>query len=249
MDEFSRIKSLLGEEPVENLHKTTVAVFGIGGVGGYATEALARSGIGKLVLVDNDRVSLSNINRQIIALHSTIGRYKTEVMEERVREINPRIQVETHTCFFLPENAAQFDFAQYDYVIDAVDTVTAKLEIIMRAKAAGVPVISAMGTGNKLDASRFIITDISKTKMCPLAKVMRKELKTRGIGNVKVVYSEEPALTPKVFRKEADEEQNDRQTTRRSTPGSIAYVPAVAGLLLAQEVITGLTSGKKEIIL
>lgn len=243
MDEFSRTRLLLGEEPIEKLKKATVAVFGIGGVGGYTVEALARSGVGKLVLVDNDTVSLTNINRQIIALHSTVGRYKTEVMRERIQDINPNAQVEIHTCFFLPENASQFDFSEYDYVVDAVDTVTAKIEIIMQAKAKSVPVISAMGAGNKLDATKFVVTDIYKTQMCPLAKVMRKELRNRGVNNLKVVYSEEPALTPKVIpEKETCDKEVQENTARRSTPGSIAYVPSVAGLLLAQEVIKDIIS-------
>ena len=240
MDEFSRTRLLLGEEPLEKLKKSTVAVFGIGGVGGYTVEALARSGVGKLVLIDNDAVSVTNINRQIIALHSTVGRHKTEVMQERILDINPDARVEIHNCFFLPENAEQFDFTQYDYVVDAVDTVTAKLEIIMRAKEAGVAVISAMGAGNKLDATKFVVTDIYKTKVCPLAKVMRKELKNRGVEKLKVVYSEEPALTPKTIP-EACEKETTENTSRRSTPGSIAFVPSVAGLLLAQEVIKDLT--------
>lgn len=243
MDEFSRTRLLLGEEPIEKLKKATVAVFGIGGVGGYTVEALARTGVGKLVLVDNDTVSLTNINRQIIALHSTVGRYKTEVMRERILDINPNAQVEIHTCFFLPENASQFDFSEYDYVVDAVDTVTAKIEIIMQAKAKGVPVISAMGAGNKLDATKFVVTDIYKTQMCPLAKVMRKELRNRNVDSLKVVYSEEPALTPKAIpEKEACDKEVQENSARRSTPGSIAYVPSVAGLLLAQEVIKDIMS-------
>lgn len=232
MNEFSRTGLLVGKAALQRLSEAKVAVFGVGGVGGYVVEALARSGVGKLVLVDNDKVSLTNINRQIIALHSTIGRYKTEVMRERVLDINPNAQVELHTCFFLPENAAEFDFSAYDYVVDAVDTVTAKIEIIMRAKAAGVPVISAMGAGNKLDASRFVVTDIYQTRMCPLAKVMRKELKKRGIADLKVLYSTEPALKPIV-----PEGEEAEVSKKRETPGSIAYVPSVAGLLLAGEVI------------
>ncbi|MGN1147189.1 MAG: ThiF family adenylyltransferase [Lachnospiraceae bacterium] len=232
MDEFSRTRLLVGKTGLEKLEKARVAVFGIGGVGGYVAEALARSGVGNLVLVDNDKVSLTNINRQIIALHSTIGRFKTEVMKERILDINPNAQVELHTCFFLPENADEFDFSSYDYVVDAVDTVTAKIEIIMRAKAADVPVISAMGAGNKLDASQFVVTDIYKTQMCPLAKVMRKELRNRGVESLKVVYSTEPALTPML-----PEGEEAEVTGKRVTPGSIAYVPSVAGLMLAGEVI------------
>lgn len=241
MDEFSRTGLLVGEEVLKKFKNAKVAVFGVGGVGGYVAEALARSGVGKLVLIDNDTVSVSNINRQIIALHSTIGRYKTEVMKERILDINPEACVEVHNCFFLPENADLFDFSAFDYVVDAVDTVTAKIEIIMRAKAAGVPVISAMGAGNKLDATKFEITDIYKTKSCPLAKVMRKELRTRGVESLKVLYSTEPAIKPCEQHGESDakdgEQSGERQSTRRSTPGSIAYVPSVAGLLLAGEVL------------
>lgn len=240
MNEFSRTGLLVGTAALDKLSRAKVAVFGVGGVGGYVVEALARSGVGSLVLIDNDTVSLTNINRQIIALHSTIGRYKTEVMRERILDINPKAQVELHTCFFLPENAEEFDFSEYDYVVDAVDTVTAKLEIIMRAKAAGVPVISAMGAGNKLDATKFVVTDIYKTQMCPLAKVMRKELKNRGVKDLKVVYSTEPALKPVVLQGEEAEE-----TGKRSTPGSIAYVPSVAGLLLAGEVINDIIYQKQ----
>ncbi|MED9902675.1 MAG: tRNA threonylcarbamoyladenosine dehydratase [Lachnospiraceae bacterium] len=231
MDEFSRTRLLVGDTAMEKLYKAKVAVFGVGGVGGYVAEALARSGVGKLVLVDNDKVSLTNINRQIIALHSSIGRYKTEVMQERIMDINPKAQVEIHTCFFLPENADEFDFSSYDYVVDAVDTVTAKIEIILRAQSVGTPVISAMGAGNKLDASKLVVTDIYKTQMCPLAKVMRKELKKRDVKALKVVYSTEPALTPITEAEEVTE------GSRRATPGSIAYVPSVAGLMLAGEVI------------
>lgn len=238
MDEFSRTRLLVGKESVEKLNNAKVAIFGIGGVGGYVAEALARSGVGNLVLIDNDKVSITNINRQIIALHSTIGRYKTEVMKERILDINPKARVEIHNCFFLPENADEFDFSGYDYVVDAVDTVTAKIEIIMRAQAAGVPVISAMGAGNKLDATKFIVTDIYKTQMCPLAKVMRKELRNRGVKALKVLYSTEPAVVP------CEVPEEEPQEGRRSTPGSIAYVPSVAGLLLAGEVINDIFSQK-----
>ncbi len=226
MDEFSRTRLLVGQEAMDKLKNAKIAIFGVGGVGGYVAEALARSGVGSLVLIDNDTVSKSNINRQIIALHSTIGRYKTEVMKERISDINPNACVEIHNCFFLPENADTFDFSAYDYVVDAVDTVTAKIEIIMRAKAAGVPVISAMGAGNKLDATKFVITDIYKTQICPLAKVMRKELRARGVESLKVLYSTAPAIKP-----------CGQPNAERGIPGSIAYVPSVAGLLLAGEVI------------
>lgn len=217
-DQFERSRLLLGEEALERLREKTVAVFGIGGVGGYVAEALARTGVGTLHLIDNDRVSTSNINRQVIALHSTVGRYKTEVMRERILDINPQAEVIIHNCFFLPENADSFTFSEYDYVVDAVDTVTAKLEIIMRAKEAGVPVISSMGAGNKLDPSLFEVADIYETSVCPLARVMRRELKKRDIKKLKVVYSKEEPLKQRI-------------------PGSVAFVPSVAGLLIAGEVI------------
>lgn len=221
MPELERTGFLIGNEGLERLRRARVAVFGIGGVGGHAAEALARSGIGSLDFIDNDKVTLSNINRQIIALHSTVGRNKTEVMRERALDINPALEVRVFNCFFLPENSAEFDFASYDYVVDAVDTVTAKLEIIRKAKEAGTPVISCMGAGNKLDPVQFEVTDIYRTQMCPLAKVMRKELKKRGIEQLKVVYSKEPAL----------------KSPQGRVPGSIAFVPSVAGLLAAGEVI------------
>ncbi len=239
-EELSRTGMLLGEEGIEKLQKLRVAVFGIGGVGGYVVEALARSGVGALDLIDNDRVALSNLNRQIIALQHTVGQLKVDVMKERVLAINPLAQVTVYPCFFLPENADEFDFSRYDYVVDAVDTVTAKLEIIMRAKAAGVPVISCMGAGNKLDPTKFEVTDIYKTTMCPLAKVMRRELKKRGVDKLKVVYSTEKAISPEVVIGEQDAQNADTQagsTNRRSTPGSVAFVPAVAGLIAAGEVI------------
>ncbi len=236
MDEFTRTRMLLGRTAMDKLKNARVAVFGVGGVGGYAVEALARSGVGSLVLIDNDKVSLSNINRQIIALHSSMGRYKTEVMRERILDINPKAQVEIYTCFFLPENADEFDFSSYDYVVDAVDTVTAKIEIIMRAKKENKPIISAMGAGNKLDASKFVVTDIYNTQMCPLAKVMRKELRSRGVKELKVVYSTEQPIKPQL------EEGKETQEIRRITPGSIAYVPSTAGLLLAGEIIKDIIS-------
>lgn len=238
---------LIGAEALECLHGARVAVFGVGGVGGYVVEALARSGIGAFDLIDNDVVAESNINRQIIATHDTIGRYKVDVMKERILSINPLAQVSVHPCFFLPENADAFDFSKYTYVVDAVDTVTAKLEIIMRAMAADVPVISSMGTGNKLDPTKFVVTDISKTSVCPLAKVMRRELKKRGIESLKVVYSTEEAMKPLSLTKsqnaedltqsQADLAQNTVPASRRSTPGSVSFVPSVAGLIVAGEVI------------
>ncbi len=219
---------LIGEDSVGKLKSATVAVFGIGGVGGYVAEALARSGVGSLVLIDNDVVSPTNLNRQIIALHSTVGRYKVDVMAERIRDINPDARVEVHKCFFLPETAGEFDFNAYDYVADCVDTVTAKLEIISCAKRAGVPVISSMGTGGKVHPELFEIADISKTSVCPLAKVMRRELRARGIKDVKVVYSkEEPS-------------HNTLEDNSRHVPGSSAFTPSAAGLIMAGQIVRDL---------
>ena len=229
LEQFARTGLLIGEENMQKLENAKVAVFGIGGVGGYVVEALARSGVGTFDLIDNDTVALSNLNRQIIATKDTVGQYKTEVMKNRILSINPEAKVNVHNCFYLPETAQEFNFSDYTYVVDAVDTVTAKIDIIMQAQAAGVPVISSMGAGNKLDATRLTVTDIYKTTMCPLAKVMRRELKKRGVKKLKVVYSTEKAIKPV-----GEIEEN---TGRRSTPGSIAYVPSVAGLLLAGEII------------
>ena len=229
----SRTELLLGSENMERLKNARVAIFGIGGVGGYTVEALVRCGVGNFDLIDNDVVSVTNINRQIIATQKTIGRYKTEVMKERMLDINPKVEVVCHVCFYLPENKNLFDFGQYDYIIDAVDTVTAKIAIIEEAKKAGVPIISSMGAGNKLNPTMFSIADISKTSVCPLAKVMRKELKKRNITDVKVVYSKEQAITPLDI-------MTGEQTNKRVTPGSIAFVPSVAGLLIAGEVIKDL---------
>ena len=237
---------LIGTEALERLRGARVAVFGVGGVGGFVVEALARSGVGAFDLIDNDVVAESNINRQIIATHDTIGKYKVDVMKERILSINPQARVQVHPCFFLPENAAGFDFCEYTYVVDAVDTVTAKLEIIMRAKAAGVPVISSMGTGNKLDPTKFVVTDIHKTSVCPLAKVMRRELKKRGVENLKVVYSTEEAMKPLAIDEPkgvAETMQNAAASTRRSTPGSMSFVPSVAGLIVAGEVIKDIVKG------
>jgi len=233
-EQFERSAMLLGVDNTDGLSKKRVAVFGVGGVGGYAAEALARTGIGALDFIDHDTVSMTNMNRQIIATMETVGRNKAEVMKERVLSINPDAKVQVHDCFFLPENADEFRFEEYDYVVDAVDTVTAKLEIIERAKKAGVPVISAMGAGNKLDPTRFEVADISETSVCPLAKVMRRELKKRGIEKVKVVYSKEEAKTP-LFEPPVQEE------TRKKAPGSVAFVPSVAGLIVAGVVIKDLT--------
>ena len=235
--QYQRTAMLLGEEKIQVLQNKKVAVFGIGGVGGYVCEALARSGIGHFELFDHDVVSATNINRQIIALHSTVGRKKTEVMKERMLDINPELDVVVHDCFYLPRNADEFSFSDFDYVVDCVDTVTAKLEIISRCKRENVPVISSMGTGNKLDPTGFVVTDISKTKVCPLAKVMRKECKTRGIKDLKVVYSEEKPISPKTLQLLETEMPSDG---KRSIPGSIAFVPSAAGLVLAAEVVKDL---------
>ena len=232
--QFTRTALLLGEEAIVKLSRSRVAVFGIGGVGGYAVEALARSGVGAFELIDRDVVSESNLNRQIIATHKTIGRGKTEVMEERIHDINPDAQVTQHRCFYLPETADQFDFSQYDYIIDAVDTITAKIEIILRAQQAGVPVISSMGAGNKLDPSKFEVADIYKTSVDPLARVMRRELKKRGVRKLKVVYSKEEPIKP-LGRIEADPEAG-----RKDVPGSAVFTPAAAGLLIASEVVKDL---------
>lgn len=238
VNQFSRTELLLGADAVERLKGCRVAVFGVGGVGGFAVEALARSGVGALDLIDNDTVALSNLNRQIIALHSTIGRFKVDVAAERVRDINPACEVKAHRVFYLPETEGQFDFSQYDYVIDAIDTVKGKLALVENAKAAGVPVICSMGAGNKLDPTAFEVADIYKTSVCPLARVMRYECRKRGIKKLKVVYSKEP---PAALKQESEEE-----TVRRSTPGSTAFVPSVAGLILAAEVIKDLTKGACE---
>ncbi len=233
-NQFSRTELLLGKEAIEKLNNCRVAVFGIGGVGGYTVEALARSGIGKLDLIDNDTVSLTNINRQIIALHSTIGEYKVDVAKHRIKDINPNAQIHAHKVFFTSETADLFDFSKYDYVVDAVDTVSAKIELVMRCNAAGVPIISSMGAGNKLDAAQFEVSDIYKTSVCPLARVMRRELKNRGIKKLKVVYSKEAPITPAG-------ETDEKTENRRQIPASIAFVPSVAGLIIAGEVIKDLT--------
>ena len=235
MEQFSRTELLLGKEAMEILKRSRVAVFGIGGVGGYVVEVLARSGIGTLDLIDNDEVSHSNLNRQIIATHRTVGRDKVDVAAERIQEINPEAVVYGNKVFYTPETADQFDFSKFDYVVDAIDTVTGKLQIVENAVRCNVPVISSMGTGNKLDPSRFQVSDISKTTMDPLARIMRKELKKRGIHHLKVVYSKEKPLPVKVPKEEMGE------TTRRAIPGSNAYVPAAAGLVLAAELIRDLT--------
>ena len=238
LNQFSRTELLLGKEAMEKLSKSRVAVFGIGGVGGYVCEALVRSGVGGFDLIDDDKVCLTNINRQIIATRKTVGKYKTEVMRERILEINPEADVRIHNCFFLPENASEFPFEEYDYVVDAVDTVTAKLELVMKSKEKNVPIISSMGAGNKLDGSQFKVADIYNTKVCPLAKVMRKELKNRGIKKLKVVYSQEIPI--KQETNPVSSEDTGSVGRKRSVPASIAFVPSVAGLIIAGEVIKDL---------
>ena len=247
LNQFSRTQLLLGEEAMEKLKNARVAVFGIGGVGGYVCEALARTGVGHFDLIDDDKVCLTNINRQIIATRKTVGRYKTEVMKERMLEINPDIEVTLHQCFFLPETAEDFHFEDYDYVVDAVDTVTAKIELVMKCKEIGVPIISSMGAGNKLDASAFQVADIYKTQMCPLAKVMRRELKKRGVKRLKVVYSEEKPISPREDMSISCKNNcicppgaEHKCTERRGIPGSVAFVPSVAGLIMAGEVVKDL---------
>lgn len=227
MEQFSRTELLLGKEGIEKLQNSRVAVFGIGGVGGYVVEALARSGVGTLDLIDNDKVCESNINRQIIAVHSTLGQYKVDVMKARILDINPAAHVNSYKCFYLPEQAGDFEFDSYDYVVDAIDTVTAKIDLVLQAQAAGTPIISSMGAGNKLDPAAFEVADIYKTSVCPLAKVMRRELKARGVKKLKVVYSRETAREPLI--------------KERKMPGSVAFVPSVAGLIIAGEVIKDIT--------
>ena len=247
LNQFSRTQLLLGEEAMNKLKNSRVAVFGVGGVGGYVCEALARSGVGTFDLIDDDKVCLTNLNRQIIATRKTVGKYKVEVMKERILDINPDAQVNIHQCFFLPENADEFSFDAYDYVVDAVDTVTAKIALVMKCKELDIPIISSMGAGNKLDGSQLKVADIYKTKVCPLAKVMRRELKKRRVKKLKVVYSEEMPIKPK------DDMANSCRTNcicppgaqhkcteKRAIPGSTAFVPSVAGLIIAGEVVKDL---------
>lgn len=248
LTQFSRTELLFGKEAMEKLAHSRVAVFGIGGVGGYVCEALVRSGVGAFDLIDDDKVCLTNLNRQIIATRSTVGKYKTDVMMERMKDINPDVEVQVHKCFFLPENADSFPFADYDYVVDAVDTVTAKISLVMKAREAGVPIISSMGAGNKLDASAFRVADIYETKVCPLAKVMRRELKKRGVKKLKVVYSEEQPTRPLEDMGISCRTNcicppgaKHKCTERRDIPGSTAFVPSVAGLIIAGEVVKDLT--------
>lgn len=233
LNEFSRTETLLGEAAVNKLRNSRVAIFGIGGVGGHAVEALARSGVGALDLFDNDEVSLTNINRQIVALHSTVGRPKVEVMKERILDINPECRVDTYQTFILPENLAEYDFTKYDYIIDAIDTVVAKVALAVKAKEANVPMISSMGTGNKLNPLGFIVTDITKTEVCPLARVMRKKLKDAGVTHLKVLYSKELPRT-------AQESNETKGAQGRPAPASISFVPSVAGLVIGGEVIKDL---------
>ena len=236
-EQFIRTEMLLGAEALARLQRARVALFGLGGVGGYALEALARSGIGQLDLIDNDTVSVSNLNRQILATHSTVGMPKVEAGKRRVLDINPHCVVRTYPLFYTPDTAGSFDFSQYDYVVDAIDTVTGKLALVQQAHDAAVPIISCMGTGNKLDASQFEVADISKTSMCPLARVMRRELGKRGIRHLKVVYSKEEALTPTGWEEEA------AALGKRQIPGSVAFVPGAAGLILAGEVVRDIALG------
>lgn len=235
IDQLSRTRLLLGEDALTRLRNARVAVFGVGGVGGYVVEALARSGVGTLDLIDNDTVSLTNLNRQIIATHSTVGRLKVEVAKERIQDIDPTIHVNTYTTFYLPDTADQFDFTQYDYVVDAIDTVSGKLGLIQQAQAAGVPILSCMGTGNKLDPTQLEVADISQTSVCPLARVMRQECRKRGIKKLKVVYSKEPPIVPKG-------DSAEEGLSRRAIPGSTAFVPSAAGLIIAGEVVKTLTA-------
>lgn len=243
LTQFSRTELLFGKEAMDKLAGSKVAVFGIGGVGGYVCEALVRSGVGAFDLIDDDKVCLTNLNRQIIATRSTVGKYKTDVMRDRMLDINPNVEVEVHKCFFLPENADDFPWDSYDYVVDAVDTVTAKIAFVMKCKEKNIPIISSMGAGNKLDGSQFKVADIYKTKVCPLAKVMRRELKKRGVKKLKVVYSEEIPTRP--IEDMAISCRNNcicppgaehKCTERRDIPGSVAFVPSVAGLIIAGEV-------------
>ena len=247
LNQFSRTELLLGKEAMDKLSNARVAVFGIGGVGGYTVEALARSGVGHSDLIDDDKVCLTNINRQIIATRKTIGEYKVDVMKERILEINPKAEVNTHQCFFMPENADEFDFSKYSYVVDAIDTVSAKIELVLQAQKVNVPIISCMGAGNKLDPTKFAVTDIYKTSMCPLAKVMRKELKVRGVKKLKVVYSTEPARKPLEDMSISCKSNCicppgtvRKCTEKRQIPGSVSFVPSVAGLIIAGEVIKDL---------
>lgn len=240
-DRFSRTVLLYGDESIDILAKSRVAVFGVGGVGGYTVEALARSGIGCIDLIDNDKVALSNINRQIIATTSTVGQYKVDVAAARIKDINPEAVVKTYKTFYLPETSHEFDFTQYDYIVDAIDTVKGKIELVMKANECNTPIISSMGAGNKINPSAFEVADIYKTSVCPLARVMRTELKKRGIKKLKVVYSKEKPITPLTSISVG------KSSGRRQTPGSTAFAPSVAGLIIAGEIINDLTGKKPQI--
>ena len=251
LTQFSRTELLLGKEAMDKLANSRVAVFGIGGVGGYVCEALVRTGVGVFDLIDDDKVCLTNLNRQIIATRKTVGQYKVDVMKERMLEINPKVDVRVHKCFFLPENAEEFPFEEYDYIVDAVDTVTAKISLVMKAQEMNIPIISSMGAGNKLDASKFQVADIYKTKVCPLAKVMRRELKKRGVKKLKVVYSEEQPTRPIEDMSVSCRTHcicppgaKHKCTERRDIPGSVAFVPSVVGLIIAGEVVKDLSVNK-----
>lgn len=252
LNQFSRTELLFGREAMERLEHSRVAVFGVGGVGGYTVEALVRSGVGAIDLIDDDKVCLTNLNRQIIATRRTVGQYKTDVMRERILEINPDCKVEVHKCFYLPENKDEFDFSQYSYIVDAVDTVTAKLQLVTEAEDKGIPIISSMGAGNKLNPAEFEVADIYQTSVCPLAKVMRRELKKRGVKKLKVVYSKEKPIRP-VEDMAISCRTNcvcppgvqHKCTERRDIPGSTAFVPSVVGLIIASEVIKDLAGFSK----
>ncbi len=253
LNQFSRTELLFGKEAMQKLASARVAVFGIGGVGGFTVEALARSGVGEIDLIDDDKVCLTNINRQIIALRSTVGKYKVDVAEERLKGINPDIKINTYKTFYTPETADLFDFTQYDYVVDAIDTVTGKIELAVNAQKSGTPIISSMGAGNKLNPEKFEVADIYETSVCPLARVMRRELKSRGIKRLKVVYSKEKALTPiddmAISCKEnciCPPGTQRKCTARRQVPGSTAFVPSVAGLIIAGEVIKDITGVRND---
>lgn len=255
LNQFSRTELLIGEDGIQKLNASTVAIFGVGGVGSFAVEALARTGVGTFYLYDDDKVCLTNINRQLIATRKTVGRVKVEVMSDRIKEINPEAIVYANRLFFGPETVAEIDFGKFDYIIDAIDTVSSKLLLIELANQAGIPIMSSMGAGNKLDPTQFEVTDIYKTSVCPLARVMRKELKNRGVKNLKVVYSKEPAMKP-IEKEDSSCKTNcicpkDVQrncSAKRQVPGSIAFVPSVAGLIIASEVIKDLMQSKIETI-
>lgn len=236
-EQFVRTEALIGKDAMEKLQRSRVAVFGLGGVGGYVCEALVRSGIGHFDLIDHDKVSITNLNRQIIATHATIGLDKADVVKERMLSINPDAEIRLYKAFFLPENADEFPFKEYEYVVDAVDTVTAKIELVLRSQSAGVPVISSMGTGNKLDPGKLRIADIYETKVCPLARVMRRELRKRDVNALKVVYSEEIPVRPADDEKSLLMGEAPAGSTRRDIPGSTAFVPAAAGLMIASEIV------------